>query len=87
MARLLLITGRVQGVGFRYFTYRQAAALDVCGWVRNLPSGQVEAHFEGSLEAVLELERHMASGPRFSSVTAVDATEVDNEEYERFEIR
>ncbi len=68
------VEGEVQGVGFRYGTYRQAIALGLNGWVRNLPDGSVEAEFEGdplSLERMLEWCRR---GPRWATVVNVDAT-------------
>ena len=68
----VLIRGRVQGVGFRYATVRQAEALGLTGWVRNTEDGGVEAEFEGPrprLEEALDWCRH---GPAFSAVTKVD---------------
>ena len=50
--RRVLVTGRVQGVGFRYAVLERARMRGVAGWVRNLPSGQVEAAFEGEPSAV-----------------------------------
>lgn len=69
----VFIEGRVQGVGFRYAVLERAATLGLTGWVRNLPDGRVEAEFEGayvSLEEILDWCRH---GPRYASVTHVDA--------------
>ena len=67
-----LIRGRVQGVGFREFTRRRAAALGLSGWVRNLPDGRVEAEVEGERPAVEELLHALRSGPRLARVEAVD---------------
>ncbi|MEA3337322.1 MAG: acylphosphatase [Chloroflexota bacterium] len=53
----VFVSGHVQGVSYRYYTRRQANALGVTGWVRNLPDGRVEAVFEGSEKAV----RHMVA--------------------------
>ncbi len=53
----LYITGKVQGVGFRYFTTEQAQNLGLKGWVRNLPDARVEAVFEGlecQIKAILQ---------------------------------
>ena len=47
-ARRYRLTGRVQGVGFRYFTYRSAQRLGVTGWVRNREDGDVEVHAEAT---------------------------------------
>lgn len=48
MRKHVYISGRVQGVGFRWYTRAQARALGLIGWVRNMPDGRVEAVFEGS---------------------------------------
>ena len=57
VARRYVITGRVQGVGFRYFTQDAALREGFTGWVRNLPDGRVEALVEGEAEAVTRVER------------------------------
>lgn len=72
VARRLVISGRVQGVGFRYFTYETASREGVTGWVRNLPDGRVEAHLEGEAEAVTRVERAIRQGPRGARVETVD---------------
>ena len=63
VARRFVISGRVQGVGFRYFTQECALREGVTGWVRNLPDGRVEAHVEGESESVTRIERALRSGP------------------------
>jgi acylphosphatase len=77
VARRYVITGRVQGVGFRYFTQDAALREGVTGWVRNLPDGRVEALVEGDAEAVTRVERAVRSGPRGARVETVS---VDVEE-------
>ena len=77
VARRFVITGRVQGVGFRYYTQDAALREGVTGWVRNLPDGRVEALAEGEAEAVTRLERAVRSGPRGARV---DRVYVDVEE-------
>lgn len=88
VARRLIINGRVQGVGFRYFTQEAAAREGVTGWVRNLPDGRVEAYVEGDAEAVTRVERAVRQGPRGARIEAV---EVDTPEpsgrYMDFSIR
>ena len=87
VARRLIISGRVQGVGFRYFTQEAAAREGVTGWVCNLPDGRVEAYVEGESEAVTRVERAIRQGPRGARI---DHVEVDIEEpsgaYSGFEI-
>lgn len=69
----VLIDGWVQGVGFRYSVCRQAKALSLNGWVRNLQDGRVEAEFEGSKEALEKMLAWCQKGPAFAKVTRVDA--------------
>ena len=57
--RRFLVTGRVQGVGFRWFAREAAAALGLAGWVRNRDDGAVEAEAEGSAGALDEFERRL----------------------------
>jgi acylphosphatase len=77
VARRFVISGRVQGVGFRYFTQDRALLEGLTGWVRNLPDGRVEALVEGDAEAVTRVERAIRSGPRGARVERVY---VDEEE-------
>jgi acylphosphatase len=65
------VTGRVQGVGFRYFTRDAARADGVHGTVRNLDEGSVEIEVEGDAEAVLRFERTIRRGPVGSRVDDV----------------
>jgi acylphosphatase len=77
VARRFVVRGRVQGVGFRYFTQDTARRAGVTGWVRNLPDGRVEAHVEGDEEAVAHVERAIRMGP---PAARVDHVFVDREE-------
>jgi acylphosphatase len=63
VARRYIVTGRVQGVGFRYFAQDAAVREGVSGFVRNRPDGSVEALVEGEIEAVTRVERALAQGP------------------------
>jgi acylphosphatase len=71
VARRFVVSGRVHGVGFRYFTQDVARREGVTGWVRNLPDGRVEARVEGDAEAVTRVERAIRSGPRGARVDTV----------------
>ena len=71
--RHVWVSGRVQGVGFRYSCATAAATHSVGGWVRNLPDGRVEAVFEGPAAAVEAMVDWCRTGPRYSSVTRVEA--------------
>ena len=63
VARRYVITGRVQGVGFRMFAIDRASVEGVHGYVRNLPDGAVEAVVEGDDESVERVERALRRGP------------------------
>ncbi len=70
--RRVLISGRVQGVGFRWSCQRVADSLSLSGWCRNLPDGRVEAVFEGDPKAVEQAVAWCRGGPPSALVTAVD---------------
>ena len=75
IARRFLISGRVQGVGFRWFTQNAAVREGVVGWVTNLDDGRVEAFVEGDQESVTRVERALRQGPaggRVDHVSVVD---------------
>jgi acylphosphatase len=72
IARRFLLRGRVQGVGFRYFTEEMASLEGVTGYVRNLPDGRVEVLAEGEAEAMLRFERSLRRGPGGARVDEVD---------------
>jgi acylphosphatase len=69
----VLVTGRVQGVFFRESTRREAAALGLSGWVRNLADGRVEAVFNGPRERCERALFFVRTGPPAASVTHVEA--------------
>ena len=74
-ARHVFVSGRVQGVGFRWFVTKEARALGLGGWVRNLDDGRVEAWLEGeeaSVQQMLERIRRGKPGARVEDVS-VDA--------------
>ena len=85
--RHFVITGRVQGVGFRFYMQRKARELGVTGWVRNRPDGRVEAWFEGDCAAVGALVRWCGDGPRHATVADVQVTEAEPEGHASFAIR
>jgi acylphosphatase len=70
-----LISGRVQGVGFRYFAEAAAAREGLHGWIRNLPDGQVEAAAEGESGSVERFERALHHGPSGARVDRVEVTD------------
>ena len=71
VAKRYFVSGRVQGVGFRYYVQDHAAVEGVHGYVRNLPDGRVEALLEGDDESVLRVERALRRGPSGARVDDV----------------
>ncbi len=70
-ARRYVISGRVQGVGFRFFARDAARVEGIRGVVRNLDDGTVEIHAEGDAEAIIRFERAIRRGPRGARVEDV----------------
>lgn len=66
------VTGRVQGVAFRFYAEQQAAELGVAGWVRNEPDGSVALHLEGARDAVDAMVAWCRRGPSSAVVEDVD---------------
>ncbi len=75
LARHYLVSGRVQGVGFRYFASDVASRENLDGWVRNLPDGRVEIEAEGDAEALTRFEHRLRQGPRSAEVERLDVEE------------
>ena len=72
VARRFLVSGFVQGVGFRFFTQRAAAKHQVTGYVKNLNNGAVEAFAEGPEQSVEAFKIELAAGPTGSHVEQVE---------------
>ncbi len=76
MARRFLVRGRVQGVGFRYFTLQAARVEGIHGWVRNTASGDVEIEAEGERDALFRFEARIRRGPPGARVDEVETGEL-----------
>jgi len=74
VARKFIISGFVQGVGFRFFTQRAAARHQVLGYVKNLPDGRVEAYAEGNEKAVADFMHDLTAGPAYAEVDDIEET-------------
>jgi acylphosphatase len=83
----LQIEGRVQGVGFRWWTVRQAQALGVAGWVRNRRDGSVEALAIGEAAALEALVAACRRGPAGSEVRALSHAPAEDDGSQGFEER
>jgi acylphosphatase len=77
VARKFLISGEVQGVGFRYFAQRSSAKHQVRGYIKNLEDGSVEVLAEGSPKAVEEFRFDLAAGPVHSRVENIEELVVE----------
>ena len=71
MKKYILIAGKVQGVGFRYWLYKAAMERNIDGWVRNKTSGEVEALLIGKNAQVNSLIKLCGKGPPYSEVSNV----------------
>ncbi|MBI4821969.1 MAG: acylphosphatase [Deltaproteobacteria bacterium] len=86
-ARRLLVSGLVQGVGYRAWVERTALSLGLVGWVRNLADGRVEIHAEGDGVAVETLYSLCQQGPRLARVSSVDVETRKLEGHTEFMVR
>jgi len=71
----LVVRGRVQGVGFRWFVEREAHILGIAGWVRNHADGSVEVLAQGTRHQISGLHSRLRAGPRAARVDAVEESE------------
>jgi acylphosphatase len=74
-SRRYLISGRVQGVGFRSFAERVAHGLGVTGWARNMEDGRVEVHANGTTRQLDDLESRLRQGPAWADVRGFEVQE------------
>ena len=86
-AARLIITGRVQGVGYRWWAQGQARALGLGGWVRNLKDGSVELVAAGPPQAIDRLAEACRHGPPAALVDAVRRFEAEDEGFDGFKER
>lgn len=84
-----VVSGRVQGVGFRWFVASRATQLALHGWVRNLPNGQVEVVAAGNPDGVARLGEGLRAGPRLARVESVEKSDIPHQMIDTisFEVR
>lgn len=82
----VLISGKVQGVGYRASTSDAALLLNIKGWARNLRNGKVEAVFEGSKANVMEMIRWCHQGPPTANVKKVKVSYQEAQGFTKFEL-
>lgn len=84
----LLVTGRVQGVGFRYFVQTLAMNMNLYGWVKNLDTGQVEIDVQGPKGFIIDFEKKVKKGNHFSKVEDIEIRRLEVEEnYKKFKVK
>ena len=81
------VSGRVQGVGYRYFALQTAESLGVSGFARNLEDGRVEVVAEGGDDVITRFEEKLREGPSFSSVSNLERTAIEPRGDRGFHIR
>jgi acylphosphatase len=86
VTRHLAISGRVQGVGFRFYMERKARELGITGWVRNRRDGSVESVVQGNPGAVETIIEWARRGPPSAVVAEVKVSEGEGD-FGRFEVR
>ncbi len=84
--RRYVVSGRVQGVGFRWFVEREAAQIGVTGWVRNRDDSSVEVMATGSPEQLRSLRQRLQEGPRAARVDQVQEASAPYLETKSFRI-
>ena len=87
VAKHIIISGMVQGVGYRFFCRHEAAALGITGYVKNLYNGDVEILAEGEEEVLGHFIKMLRKGPHFSQVQDLNITTLPCEnKYHNFQI-
>ena len=86
MAKRFVVYGRVQGVGFRYFTWKEAERIGIKGTIRNCVDGSVEIVAEGNDEQLQGFYNWLKVGPRTASVERVLEENIENKRYPDFSI-
>jgi len=84
----VIISGRVQGVGFRFFTRDKAIPLGITGYVKNLPDGTVEVYAEGEEKDIAQFFQEIKKGPSFGFVTEArpEWNDISEKKYSSFSI-
>lgn len=82
-----MVKGEVQGVGFRWFVQRSARDLNIAGWVRNLPGGNVEIEAEGQKDNLVKFIQLIRTGHSYARVENIETEEhLTAKNYKDFEI-
>jgi acylphosphatase len=84
-ARRWYVSGRVQGVGFRWFVEKHAAEIGVTGWVRNEDDGRVQVYAVGTSDQLNQLAGFLQRGPRMADVRGVEEQEAAMQQLSSFQ--
>ncbi|OES43518.1 acylphosphatase [Domibacillus iocasae] len=87
VARHLLVSGKVQGVGFRYFAQMTAVEHNVNGWTKNLENGSVAIHAEGTPEQIDTFIKSIKKGNHFAKVHEIQEEPASVESFTSFRIK
>ena len=87
VARTWFVSGRVQGVGFRWFVEKHATEIGLCGWVRNEDDGRVQVYAAGEPEHLDRLAALLHQGPRMAVVRGVEQREATVQQLSSFQSR
>jgi len=82
----VLIYGKVQGVGFRFFIDKLAYSLGIKGYVKN-SNNQLEAEFEGKEESIEKILEYCRKGPAFAKVTKIEVKDIQLKNEDNFEVK
>ena len=83
----LTVFGKVQGVGFRYYTRKKAKELSISGFVKNMPDGSVYIEAEGTEASLYQFVSWCGDGPSWARVVKVDRQDVPVCGFEEFNVR
>ncbi|MCS6873099.1 MAG: acylphosphatase [Pyrinomonadaceae bacterium] len=87
VARKFIVKGKVQGVGYRFFTYQAAIRHGIVGYVKNLKNGDVEVVAEGDESEVLSFKKQLFVGPPFAVVREIEETVLEaTNQFDSFKI-
>ncbi len=87
MQTRIIVSGLVQGIGFRYFVLDNARELGITGWVKNIEDGKVEALLQGRLENIKKLIELCKTGSAMAKVEKIQEFESDEPIYQDFVVR
>jgi acylphosphatase len=77
VAKRFFVSGRVQGVGYRYFAQNAAKQLGIAGYAKNLPDGRVEVYAVGTAEPLRAFAQQLLRGPQFADVAGVEELDAE----------